>query len=261
MQSDQMKVYFVGAGPGAPDLITLRGARVLSNVSMVLYAGSLVPEVVLTHCREEAEKINTAALNLDQQLEHYRRAQRLNISVARLHSGDPAIYGAMAEQMQRLDELGIEYEVVPGVSSFTAAAAELKSELTKPDVSQTIILTRLNGRASAVPETEDIAALAAHRATLCIFLSGPHLPQIVNQLRQYYDDSTPIALARRVSWSDQQIHRSVLGTVLNEVNLSDWKLTTMIIVGDVLKAQTLSSSCLYSPKYSHRFRKAAEQSR
>src|SRR5437899_9041340 len=170
-----MKVYFIGAGPGAADLITLRGAKILGRVKMVLYAGSLVPTDMLQHCGADAELIDTAQLNLEQQQECYMRAQQAGHDVARLHSGDPAIYGATAEQMRRLDALGIEYEVVPGVSSFTAAAAAVKAELTKPEVSQTIILTRVSGRASAVPEAEAIARLAAHRSTMCIFLSGPHL--------------------------------------------------------------------------------------
>ena len=146
-----MKVYFIGAGPGATDLITLRGANILGRVPMVLYAGSLVPAAMLEHCRADAEIFDTAALDLEQQEACYRRAQLEGFDVARLHSGDPAIYGATAEQMRRLEALGIEYEIVPGVSSFTAAAATVQAELTKPEVSQTIILTRVSGRASAVP--------------------------------------------------------------------------------------------------------------
>lgn len=251
-----MKVYFIGAGPGAADLITVRGAKILSQVSLVFYAGSLVPEVVLSHCRADVEKVNTAALNLEEQEEYYRRAQRENRDVARLHSGDPAIYGAMAEQMERLAALGIEYEVVPGVSSFTAAAAILGAELTKPEISQTIILTRLSGRASQVPEAENLAGLAAHGATLCIFLSGPHLPSIVAQLLDHYSTDTPIVLARCVTWAEEKIHSSTLGNVLKEVDLSDWKLTTMILVGDVLRSGVPTESCLYSAQYAHRFRKA-----
>ncbi len=152
-----MKVYFIGAGPGASDLITLRGANILGRVSMVLYAGSLVPTDMLQHCRPDAELIDTAKLDLEQQEACYRRAQEAGCDVARLHSGDPAIYGATAEQMRRLDALGIDYEIVPGVSSFTSAAASIKAELTKPEVSQTVILTRVSGRASAVPELESIA--------------------------------------------------------------------------------------------------------
>ncbi len=253
-----MKVYFIGAGPGAADLITVRGAEILSSVSLVLYAGSLVPEVVLRYCRSHVEKVNTATLNLDQQMQHYQKAQRENRDVARLHSGDPALYGAMAEQMERLSKMGIEYEVVPGVSSFTAAAALLGTELTKPEVSQTVILTRVSGRASPVPERERLSALATHGATLCIFLSGPHLVRIVQELLQTYQECTPIVLARRVTWPDEKIHRSTLGTVLTEVDLSDWKLTTMILVGEVLRPGLEVESSLYSARYGHRFRKATE---
>src|ERR1700758_518677 len=149
-----MKVYFIGAGPGAADLITVRGAKILGRVSIVLYAGSLVSKEILVYCRADARIINTAKLSLEDQEIHYAQARDQNLDVARLHSGDPSIYGAVAEQMRRLERLGIRYEVVPGVSSFAAAAALLNSELTKPDVSQSIILTRSGGRASPMPERE-----------------------------------------------------------------------------------------------------------
>ena len=155
-----MKVYFVGAGPGAADLITVRGAQILARVPMVLYAGSLVSREMLTHCRADVEIIDTAKLNLDEQERHYLRARERAWDVVRLHSGDPAIYGATAEQMRRLDALEIEYEVIPGVSSFVAAAAVLNAELTKPEVAQTIILTRTSGRASRVPDKESLKSLA-----------------------------------------------------------------------------------------------------
>jgi precorrin-4/cobalt-precorrin-4 C11-methyltransferase len=252
-----MKVYFIGAGPGAADLITVRGAEILSRVSLVFYAGSLVPEVVLSHCHQDVEKINTASLNLEQQFACYQKAKLENRDVARLHSGDPAIYGAMAEQMERLTELDIEYEVVPGVSSFTAAAAILGAELTKPEVSQSIILTRVSGRATQVPEREQLAGLAAHGATLCIFLSGPHLESIVAQLLPHYQEDTPIVLAQCVTWPNEKIFQSTLGKILSQVNLSDWKLTTMILVGDVLRTGVPLESCLYSAQYAHRFRQSA----
>jgi precorrin-4/cobalt-precorrin-4 C11-methyltransferase len=209
-----MKVYFIGAGPGAADLITLRGARLLGSCGMVLYAGSLVPTDMLQHCSAGAEILDTAELSLDQQEDCYRRAQAANIDVARLHSGDPAIYGATAEQMRRLEALGIAYEIVPGVSSFTAAAAALGSELTRPAISQSIILTRVSGRASAVPELESIARFAEHQATMCIFLSGQRLKYTVADLLLHYPPDTPVALVRRASWPDQSIHRSTLGTLL-----------------------------------------------
>lgn len=249
-----MKVYFIGAGPGAADLITVRGATILSKVSIVLYAGSLVPKAVLAHCHPETEIVDTSALNLDEQVEYYLRAQREDLDVARVHSGDPAIYGATAEQMRRLEAVSIEYEIVPGVSSFTAAAASIKAELTKPEVSQTIILTRVSGRASQVPENESIARLAEHKATMCIFLSGPHLKKIVTDLLLYYSETTPVSLVYRASWPDEKTYSGTLGTILSQVDIQDWKLTTMMLVGDVLDKEQIKESCLYSSEYKHLFR-------
>jgi precorrin-4/cobalt-precorrin-4 C11-methyltransferase len=251
-----MKVYFVGAGPGAGDLITVRGARLLSGVHLVLYAGSLVPMAVLEHCTKATELINTAELNLDEQIEHFIRARNNNWDVVRLHSGDPAIYGATSEQMKRLRQLEIEYEVVPGVSSFSAAAASLQAELTKPDVSQTIILTRVSGRASAVPESESLESLARHRASLCIFLSGPHLASIVDKLAQHYPPETPIALVHRASWPEERKLVSTIGEVLHCTVPAEWALTTMVLVGAVLDEDAGGESSLYSSHYSHRFRRA-----
>ncbi|NRR32522.1 precorrin-4 C(11)-methyltransferase [Oxalobacteraceae bacterium] len=249
-----MKVYFIGAGPGAADLITLRGARMLGSVDMVLYAGSLVPVEMLQHCRPGTELIDTAQLDLEQQQACYVRAQAAGIDVVRLHSGDPSIYGATAEQMRRLEALGIAYEVVPGVSSFTAAAAAVRTELTKPEVSQTVILTRVSGRASAVPDAESIALLAGHRATMCIFLSGPQLKKIVADLSLHYPQDTPIRLVHRASWPDQKIYEGTLGTVLEETKRGAWNLTTMMLVGAALDKTVASESSLYSKDFSHLFR-------
>jgi len=249
-----MKVYFIGAGPGAADLITLRGARVLGSVDMVLYAGSLVPTAMLEHCRPGAELIDTAQLDLEQQQACYLRAQAAGIDVARLHSGDPAIYGATAEQMRRLEALGIDYEVVPGVSSFTAAAAAIGAELTKPEVSQTVILTRVSGRASAVPELEAIARLAEHRSTMCIFLSGPHLKKIVGDLLLHYPPETPVALVYRASWPEQKSYQGTLATVLEDTRRGEWNLTTMMLVGAALDRGLQSESSLYSKDFTHLFR-------
>ena len=254
-----MKVYFVGAGPGAPDLITLRGAQILARVPMVLYAGSLVSREMLTHCRADAEIIDTAALNLDEQEANYIRAREKAWDVARLHSGDPSIYGAIAEQMRRLEALEIEYEVVPGVSSFVAAAAVLNAELTKPEVAQTIILTRTSGRASRVPDKESLRALATHRATLCIFLSGANLPQTVADLLASYSPETPFALVQKATWPQERIHRGKLGRMIDEINAHDWQLSTMLVVGEVLDEKLVAESRLYSAEYSHRFRKAGRR--
>jgi precorrin-4/cobalt-precorrin-4 C11-methyltransferase len=249
-----MKVYIIGAGPGAADLITLRGAKILGRVGMVLYAGSLVPTEMLRHCRPDAEIIDTAKLDLEQQEACYRRALETDCDVARLHSGDPAIYGATAEQMRRLEKLGIDYEVVPGVSSFSAAAATVGSELTKPEVSQTIILTRVSGRASAVPESEAIAKLAAHRSTMCIFLSGPHLKKIVTDLLLHYPKETPVTLVYRATWPDQKVYQGTLGTVLKETKRGAWNLTTMMLVGAALDKGAQVESSLYSKDFTHLFR-------
>jgi precorrin-4/cobalt-precorrin-4 C11-methyltransferase len=253
-----MKVYFVGAGPGAADLITVRGAQILARVPMVLYAGSLVSREMLTHCRADVEIIDTAKLNLDEQERHYIRARERAWDVVRLHSGDPSIYGATAEQMRRLDALEIEYEVIPGVSSFVAAAAALKAELTKPEVAQTIILTRSSGRASRVPES--LKSLASHRATLCVFLSGASLPQVVADLLTSYSPETPIALVQKATWPQEKIHRGTLGKMLDEISACDWQLSTMLLVGEVLDERLVMESRLYSAEYSHRFRKAASRS-
>ena len=252
-----MKVYFVGAGPGAADLITVRGAQILARVPMVLYAGSLVSREMLTHCRADVEIIDTAKLNLDEQERHYLRARERAWDVVRLHSGDPSIYGATAEQMRRLDALEIEYEVIPGVSSFVAAAAVLNAELTKPEVAQTIILTRTSGRASRVPDKESLKSLAAHRATLCIFLSGANLPQVVADLLTSYSPETPFALVQKATWPQEKIHRGTLGKMLDEINACDWQLSTMLLVGEVLDEKLVMESRLYSAEYSHRFRKAS----
>lgn len=249
-----MKVFFVGAGPGAADLITLRGAKLLGSVTMVMYAGSLVPSEMLQHCRADAELIDTAQLDLEQQTACYARARERDVDVVRLHSGDPAIYGATAEQMRRLDGLGIAYEVVPGVSSFAAAAAAVSAELTKPEVAQTVILTRVSGRASAVPALESIGRLAQHKTTMCIFLSGPHLKKIVSDLRLHYPETTPVTLVYRASWPDQRIYQGTLATVLEETKRGAWNLTTMMLVGAALDKGAQVESSLYSRDFTHLFR-------
>lgn len=256
-----MKVFFIGAGPGAQDLITVRGADILKRAPIVMYAGSLVPPEVMRYCGGGAEIIDTATLDLEQQEGCYRRAQAVDKDVARVHSGDPAIYGATAEQMRRLDKLGVDYEVVPGVSSFTAAAASLCSELTKPGVSQTVILTRVSGRASPVPEKEALAELAKSGATLCIFLSGPHLKRIVTDLLPHYPADTPVALVHRASWPDERSHRSTLGSLLREVKAKEWRLTTLLLVGRVLSKEVTAESRLYAKDYPHIFRKVRKQRR
>jgi precorrin-4/cobalt-precorrin-4 C11-methyltransferase len=253
-----MKVYFIGAGPGAADLITIRGADILSRAQLVMYAGSLVSEAMLGHCRTNPVVVDTAKLNLDEQVAYYLRAKEKDWDVARLHSGDPSIYGATAEQMRRLRELQISYEVVPGVPSFVSAAAVLDAELTKPNISQTIILTRTSGRASPVPAKENLQSLAAHQATLCIFLSGASLSEVIDELLLHYSKDTPVALVQRASWPEERIHKGRLGDLLNEIEPRSWALTTMLLIGQALDENILSDSRLYAADYSHRFRRAAD---
>lgn len=254
----EASIAFIGAGPGAPDLITVRGAKRLAEADLILYAGSLVPEAVLEHARPSATKLNTASMNLTEQVEVYEWAKREGLKVARLHSGDPAIYGATAEQMRLLHELDLPYEIVPGVSSFTACAAALGAELTRPEVTQTIILTRASGRASPVPEAENLASLAAHGASLCIFLGGAQLRENVATLLQHYPAETPAALVQRASQPEERRHAAPLGQLLNGLTLSEWQLTTMLIVSPALgRVEELgTSSRLYDPQYTHRFRRA-----
>jgi precorrin-4/cobalt-precorrin-4 C11-methyltransferase len=221
---------------------------------LVLYAGSLVPTAMLQHCHPDAEIIDTAQLDLEQQQACYQRAQQSDCDVARLHSGDPAIYGATAEQMRRLEQMNIAYEVVPGVSSFNAAAAVVGAELTKPEVSQTVILTRVSGRASAVPDSEAIAKLAEHRTTMCIFLSGPHLKKIVTDLRLHYPPETPVKLVYRATWPEEKVYQGTLATVLKDTKRGEWNLTTMMLVGAALGDGAQVESSLYSKDYTHLFR-------
>jgi len=251
-----MKVTFIGAGPGAADLITLRGAQALAEAQIVLYAGSLVSRDMLVHCKPDAEIHDTASMNLEEQVAQYQRAKTLGWNVARLHSGDPAIYGAISEQMRALEELEIPYEVVPGVSSFTASAAVLKASLTRPEVSQTIIITRSEGRASAVPEGEALTALASHGATMAIFLSGAGLVKAVDELLSVLPPETPAAVVCKASWPQERQHVATLGTLLDGLTPDEWRLSTMLLVGRALASEPGLASCLYSPEYSHRFRKA-----
>lgn len=254
-----MKVYFIGAGPGAADLITMRGADILSRAQLVMYAGSLVSEAILSHCRANPLIVNTAKLNLDEQVGYYLQAKDKDWDVARLHSGDPSIYGATAEQMRRLRELQIAYEIVPGVPSFVSVAAVLDAELTRPNVSQTIILTRTSGRASPVPAKENLPSLAAHQATLCIFLSGANLTEVVEELLLHYPRPTPVALVQRASWPEERVYRGQLGGLLDEIEPSSWVLTTMLLVGQALDENIVSESRLYAADYSHRFRRAMQK--
>lgn len=198
------KVYFIGAGPGDPELITVKGKKIVEKADVIIYAGSLVNREIINCHKEGAEIYNSASMNLDEVMKVTVTAQKAGKLVARVHTGDPSIYGAIREQMDILDEHGIEYEVIPGVSSFVAAAAAIKKEFTLPDVSQTVICTRLEGR-TPVPETESLESLASHKCSMAIFLSVQMIDKVVKKLLKHYDESTPIAIVQKASWKDQKI--------------------------------------------------------
>ena len=248
-----MKVYFVGAGPGEPDLLTVKGERLLKNCRVCIYAGSLVSPAVLGLIPPDAEKYNSAERSLEDIVSIYRQAKQKGLDVIRLHSGDPSIYGAIREQMDPLDRLGIEYEVVPGISSFQASAAALRTELTAPEIAQTIILTRSSGRTPLPPEQE-LERLARTKATLCIFLSGDKTEEIAKELAPFYGKDCPAAVVYHASWPDQKIVEGSLeeiGAKAQEAGIGD---TSMIVVGRAL-SRNLPASKLYDPGFSHKFRK------
>lgn len=246
------KVVFIGAGPGDPDLLTLKGRRLLSQADVVIYAGSLIPEAVLQHASATATRHNSAPLTLEQVIEIMRTAVRAGKRVVRLQSGDLSLYSAIQEQMTLLDAEGIAYEAVPGISAFQAAAAALKSELTLPEVVQTIILTRGEGR-TAMPSGESLAALAAHRVSLCIFLSARLSRQIQEQLLTAYPPETPVAIVYRVSWPDEKIIRTDLQHLDRAVRQHHLSRTTLILVGEAIGGRQ-NRSRLYHSTHAHIFR-------
>lgn len=251
-----MTVHFIGAGPGAPDLITLRGLRLIQSAPVVLYAGSLVPIEIIAAAPAEARVIDTSSLTLDAIIAELEAAHRRGDDVARVHSGDPSLYGAIAEQMRRLDTLGIPYAIVPGVPAYAAAAAALKTELTLPDIAQTVILTRTAVRATAMPPGEDLATLGASRATLAIHLSINNLAGVVRTLSPIYGADCPAVVAYRVSWPDQAILRGTLATIRGLVKQAGFTRTALILVGRVLGPSEFRDSALYDAEHSHVLRPA-----
>lgn len=250
-------VYIIGAGPGDPELITVKGLRLLAEADVVIYAGSLVNADLLKNCKQGARIYNSAEMTLDEVLEVIEPAQREGKSVARLHTGDPALYGAIQEQIDALEERGIPFTVIPGVSSFFAAAAAIPHELTLPGVTQTVILTRMGGR-TPVPEREKLASLAAHRSTMCIFLSVQQIAGVVEQLLTGgYLPETPVVVAEKASWPEQRLVRGQLSTIAAAVQEAGITKTALIMVGDVFGAE-YERSRLYDPGFSHGFRKARQ---
>jgi precorrin-4/cobalt-precorrin-4 C11-methyltransferase len=249
-----MTVHFIGAGPGAPDLITVRGRALIARCQVCLYAGSLVPKALLDHCPSGARIVDTARLSLDEIVAECRRATVAGQDVARLHSGDLSIWSALGEQMRRLEGEGIPYTVTPGVPAFAAAAAALGRELTLPGLAQTVVLTRTSGRASAMPASEDLKAFAATGATLSIHLSIHVLDKVVADLLPFYGADCPVAVVYRATWPDERIVRGTLGTITTDVAESPMERTALILVGKVLSGHDFRESALYDAAYRRRFR-------
>jgi len=249
-----MKVHFIGAGPGAADLITVRGRDLLARCPVCLYAGSIVPQELLQHCPPNARKVDTAPMSLDEIEAEYIAADKAGHDVARLHSGDLAVWSAVAEQMRRLDALGIGYTLTPGVPAFSAAAASLGRELTIPEVAQSLVLTRVSGRASAMPEGETLAAFGRTGATLAIHLAIHALDRIVAELTPLYGADCPVAIVVRASWPDERIVTGTLATIEARVAANPIDRTAIVFVGRGLEAEGFRESALYDPDYQRRFR-------
>lgn len=249
-------VHFVGAGSGAADLITLRGKRLLETADVVIYAGSLVNPELLEYTRSDCEIYNSAFMTLDEVIKVMEQAENNGKTVIRLHTGDPSVYGAIREQMDRLDSLDIAYDVCPGVSSFCGAAAALKAEYTLPDVSQTVILTRMSGR-TPVPERESIESLASHNATMVIFLSTGMLDELSERLiKGGYTADTPAAIVYKATWKDEKVFRCTVGTLAQTAKQNNITKTALITVGYFL-GDIRSLSKLYSADFETEFRKAS----
>ena len=246
-----MTVHFIGAGPGAPDLITVRGRDLIRRCPVVLYAGSLVPSAVVAEAPEGSRVIDTAPLTLDEIIAEMETAERDGHHVARVHSGDPSLYGAIAEQMRRLDGLAIAYDVTPGVPAFAAAAAALGRELTLPGVSQSVVLTRTAVRSSGMPAAESLAAFGATGATLAVHLSVNNLARVVRELEPHSGADCPAAVVYRASWPDQRVIRGRLDDIRDKVKAAGITRTALILVGRVLGGADFPDSKLYDPAHHH----------
>jgi len=253
MERGEMTVHFIGAGPGAPDLLTLRGRDLIASCPVCLYAGSLVPKEILAHCPAGARIVHTASLSLDEIVDEIASAHAAGEDVARLHSGDLSVWSAMGEQLRRLLELGIPFAVTPGVPSFAAAAAALEAELTLPGLAQSVVLTRTSGRASAMPEGERLGAFAATGAVLAIHLSIHVLGKVIAELTPHYGADCPVAVVWRASWPDERVVRATLGTL--EASLgAELERTAIILVGRTIEAKDFDESRLYAADYDRRYR-------
>ncbi len=248
------QVYLIGAGPGDPELITVKGLNIIRRAEVIIYAGSLVNEAVLAERRPDAEVHNSAGMTLDEVLEVTLRGVAAGKLIARVHTGDPSLYGAIQEQIDALAERGVTCQVIPGVSSFTAAAAALSREFTLPAVSQTVILTRMEGR-TPVPEREQLESLATHQASMCIFLSVQNIDEVVRRLSRHYPFDTPVAVVQRASWPDQSCVQGTLADIADKVKAAKIGKTAQILVGRFLGGD-YEKSRLYDKTFSHEYRTA-----
>lgn len=255
-----MTVYFIGAGPGAPDLITVRGLELIKRSKICLYAGSLVPAELVAAAPEDALVRDTAPMHLDQIVAEMAAAHAKGLDVARVHSGDPSIYGAIAEQMRRLEALGIPFEVVPGVPAFAGAAARLSAELTLPEIAQTIILTRTSGKASQMPEHETLEILGQARATLAIHLSIRNLAYVEKALTPYYGPECPVIIAYRATWPDELYIRTTLADMRARARAAKITRTALVLVGEVFGEARFPDSKLYAPDFAHVLRNKGKKS-
>jgi precorrin-4/cobalt-precorrin-4 C11-methyltransferase len=246
-----MTVHFIGAGPGAPDLITIRGRDLIARCSVCLYAGSLVPEAVVAFAPDDARVLDTASMTLNQIIEEIATAHDQGLDVARVHSGDPSLYGAIAEQIRRLRALDIPFLITPGVPAFAAAAAALGQELTLPEVSQTVILTRTAMKSSAMPPGEELEVLGRSGATLAIHLSIRNLRHVRRALEPIYGPDCPVVVVYRVSWPDEKIIRGTLGDIADKVRAEKITRTALLLVGPVLSAESFRDSALYDADHVH----------
>lgn len=250
-------VHFVGAGSGAVDLITVRGAKLLQEADVIIYAGSLVNPELLTYAKKDCEIFNSAYMTLDEVIDVMERAEKENKMIVRLHTGDPCVYGAIREQMDRLNELKVEYDVVPGVSSFCGAASAVKAEYTLPDVSQSVIITRMAGR-TPVPEKESIRSMASHQCSMVIFLSTGLLEELTEELiAGGYSPDTKAALVYKATWPDEKVFRCTVGTLAQTAKANNITKTALTLVGNFL-GDKYELSKLYSPDFETEFRKASK---
>lgn len=256
-----MTVHFIGAGPGAADLITVRGMRLLESCPVCLYAGSIMPPDLLAYCGPNTRLVDTGPLSLDDIEAEYVKAHEAGEDVARLHSGDLSVYSAVAEQMRRLDRLGIPYDLTPGVPAFAAAAALLKREFTVPEVTQSVVLTRVSGRASKMPDRERLGVFAATGATLAVHLAVHVLDKVVEEATPHYGPDCPVAVVVRASWPEEQVIRGTLADIAAKVAEAKIERTALILIGPALAVEDFRESALYDADYDRRFRPSAQTKR